>query len=183
MFKVILKEFKLEKLILKKINKIKIKNLENKLFSESDLIREVESEKFLFINKKLGLTSNFLYKILDFLNIISLKSLNKQISDIFDNNTILILKESQSVKAMNSIIRHSRKKNLNLDKFNAVKYDIKVISFLYDKKIFSFNDLNRLLKKIDNGEVENHSIEKEKEVSDFIKSIIIKWIRKKQKYY
>lgn len=173
--KIIFKEKKLEKFIQKKVESIKINNLENKLFSEDDLIREVEKEKDKFINKKFGIFSRLIYSFLHFSNLYNVEKLNTQANFYFNKNVIKILNHSKSVKEFNRILENSKNNITYIKDLKFLFNDEVILSFMFDKEKYKKEDIIKIIKHIESGKSkDNYKVnKKEKENAVvFLKKII-----------
>jgi len=171
--KLILKRKKLKTFIEKKVDSIKINNLENRLFSEEDLIREVEKEKSNFINKKFGLFSRIVYKTLDIINLHDLSLFNIDIENHFNENVIKVLKNSKSIKEFERILDISKKDIINIQDFQYLFKDELIISFMFDRGFFNKEDIVNMIQVLKNKN--DHKNISKKEISDslnFLKNII-----------
>lgn len=173
--KIILKDEKIQKFIQEKVDSIKINNLENKLFSEIDLIREVEKEKSNFIDNKFGFISNASYKTLDAINLINKNEIDKKAMIFFDKTVIETLEQSMAVKEFKRFLKINPNKKLKIRDFILILNDKEIISFMYDKKEISEDEIIHLLENIKNDnflDSKKCSFKEKTKVIKFLKEII-----------
>lgn len=173
--KLILREEKLKKFIQQRVDSIKINNLENKLFSEEDLIREVEKEKSNFISKKFGIFSRMSYKILDITNIHNEKEFNEKSELYFNDNVVKVLKTSKSIKEFERLVEISKKEIVKIKDFKFILSDELLISFMFDQDLFEKDEIINIIKIIKGGKAQDYKNSSQKEIINtirFLKNVI-----------
>lgn len=147
------KEFDIKKAAERRVEKVKVKNINNKFFSELDLIEESEEDLRLFLEEKDNFALKALYVVADKLSYIKKDEINEQYKTFFYDRLFLNLRENVVMKEVDRLYNLHKSNNLKITMrdIEHILQNKEIILYLKEKNVYNKSFFQEINKKLESN--------------------------------